>query len=348
MTPEELTQQPAEDQQTISRPPTKWEINFNNAFRCLTYAVAVGLILSVTVIVLMIAWRAVPAMKDHGPQFLTGRVWDPNTDEFGVLPHIWGTFYSSLLALFAATIFGVSVAIFLSEGFLSGFAFRALSILGLQYRPYFRNIPDRLEHLFKTTVELLAAIPSVVYGLWGLFVVIPLIRPYCDWIYVHAKWVPFFGTELSGPGVLPAAIVLAIMILPTITAISRDALMLVPLKIRDASCGLGATRWQCLLTVVLPTASPGIMGAIILGFGRALGETMALAMLIGNKNDISWSIFSPGNTLAALLANNFPEANAKQVGVLMYAALVLLAITLLVNVAGNLILQRANSRFAGK
>lgn len=336
------------EQKTISRSPTPWELNFNNAFRCLTYAVAVGLILSVTVIVLMIAWRAVPAMREHGPQFLTGRVWDPNKDEYGVLPHIWGTFYSSLLALFAATIFGVSVAIFLSEGFLSGFAFRMLSMCGLQYRSYFRNIPDRLEHLFKTTVELLAAIPSVVYGLWGLFVVIPLIRPYCEWLYVHAGWTPFFNTELSGPGVLPAAIVLAIMVLPTITAISRDALMLVPLKIRDASYGLGATRWQCLITVVLPTASPGIMGGIILGFGRALGETMALAMLIGNKNDISWSIFSPGNTLAALLANNFPEANTKQVGVLMYAALVLLGITLLVNMVGNLILQRANSRFAGK
>jgi phosphate transport system permease protein len=145
----------------------------------------------------------------------------------------------------------------------------------------------------------------------------------------------------------PAAIVLAIMILPTISAISRDALVAVPDKLREASYGLGATRWETIIKVVLPTAAGGIFGSVVLAFGRALGETMALAMLLGNANEISLSWFSPGNTLAALLANNFSEAGPKEVQVLMYAALVLLAITLIVNMLGALILQRATAGLKG-
>jgi phosphate transport system permease protein len=159
---------------------------------------------------------------------------------------------------------------------------------------------------------LLAAIPSVVYGLWGLFVVIPLVRPACNWLHLKLGWIPLFGTTLSGPGMLPAAIVLSIMILPTITAISRDALVSVPSKLRMAAYGLGATQWETILAVILPTALRGIFGAIVLAFGRALGETMALAMLVGNGNKISVSLFSPANTLAALLANNFPEAGQRK------------------------------------
>ena len=159
--------------------------------------------------------------------------------------------------------------------------------------------------------------------------------------------IPLFKTALCGPGMLPAAIVLAIMILPTISAISRDALVSVPPKLREAAYGLGATRWEALLSVILPTAQTGIFGAVLLAFGRALGETMALAMLVGNANVISWSLFSPANTLAALLANTFPEAKQEQVGVLMYAALVLMGITLLVNIFGALILQRASRELKG-
>ena len=179
-----------------------------------------------------------------------------------------------------------------------------------------------MEALLKNLIELLAAIPSVVYGLWGLFVVIPTIRPACNWINLKLGWIPFFGTTLTGPGVLPAVIVLSIMILPTITAISRDALVSVPPKLRTAAYGMGATRWETILAVILPTATRGIVAAVILAFGRALGETMALAMLVGNANRVSLSLFSPANTLAALLANNFPEAAKKDVPVLMYAAMV--------------------------
>ena len=163
----------------------------------------------------------------------------------------------------------------------------------------------------KNLIELLAAIPSVVYGLWGIFVVIPLLRVPCNWLHDHLGGIPFFGTSLSGPGMLLGSpLVLAIMILPTISAISRDALTSVPPKLREAAYGLGATRWEVILGVIIPTAQTGIVGSVLLAFGRALGETMALAMLVGNANTISWSMFAPGNTLYALLANNFPNASA--------------------------------------
>jgi phosphate transport system permease protein len=222
-----------------------------------------------------------------------------------------------------------------------------LQTLKLQDRPFWRDLPDRTEDLLRNLIELLAAIPSVVYGLWGLFVVIPLLRPLASWLNVKLGWLPFFSTTLSGPGVLPAVLVLAIMLLPTITALSRDALVAVPTKLRMAAYGLGATRWETILGVILPTAARGIFGAVVLAFGRALGETMALAMLVGNSNKISLSLFSPANTLAALLANNFPEAGPAEVRVLMYAALVLLAITLAVNIAGSIILERASADLEG-
>jgi phosphate transport system permease protein len=178
----------------------------------------------------------------------------------------------------------------------------------------------------------------VVYGLWGIYVVIPALRPVANLLHDWLGWIPFFGTSLSGPGMAPAVIVLAIMVLPTVAAISQDALHLVPYRTKEAAYGMGATRWEAILRVILPTASRGIFGAMVLGFGRALGETMALAMLIGNANQISLSLFSPANTLASLLASNFPEAGAVEIQALMYAALALLAITFVVNVVGTLIM----------
>ena len=326
---------------TISQPPSPRQRTADRAFRllCDLFAwLSVGL---VAFIVLNITFTAVPAFRLHGLQFLIGTTWDPNKGEFGILPEIWGTLYSSTLALLLGSVFGVAAAIFLSEGFLGQFVFQVLKIFGLELHPVWKHLPDRLEDLLKNLIELLAAIPSVVYGLWGIFVVIPLIRPLCNWLHAKLGWIPFFGSALSGPGVLPAVIVLAIMILPTVTAISRDALVAVPPKLKMAAYGMGATRWETILAVILPTAARGVFGAIILAFGRALGETMALAMLIGNANRISLSLFSPANTLAALLANNFPEAGPKEVAVLMYAALVLLAITLAVNIVGSMILLRA-------
>ncbi|HKU36776.1 MAG TPA: phosphate ABC transporter permease subunit PstC, partial [Polyangiales bacterium] len=298
-------------------------------------------------IVGQIALRALPAIRQHGVQFLVGRTWDPNVEQYSILPEIWGTLYSSIGALILGTAFGVAAAIFLSEGFLATFVVNVLRVFKLQYKPGFQRLPDRAESALRNLIELLAAIPSVVYGLWGIFVVIPAIRPVCAWLNEELGWIPLFSTPLSGPGMLPAVIVLAIMLLPTITALSRDALSSVPSKLRMAAYGMGATRWETILAVSLPTASRGIFGAIVIAFGRALGETMALAMLVGNANRISVSLFSPANTLAALLANSFPEAGPKEVSVLMYAALVLLGITLVVNIFGSLLLLRASRDLEG-
>ena len=331
----------------ISQPPTRFQGMLDTAFGRLCHGIAWLFILLIVFIVLRIATAAVPALRQQGLGFLSGTSWDPNQGEYGILPEIWGTLYSSLLALVIGTAFGLSVAIFLSEGYLATFVFAILRLFDVHSHPAWGKLPDRLEQLLKNLIELLAAIPSVVYGLWGLFVVIPLVRPACNWLHVKLGWIPLFGTTLSGPGMLPAAIVLSIMILPTITAISRDALVSVPSKLRMAAYGLGATQWETILAVILPAAMRGIFGAVVLAFGRALGETMALAMLVGNANKISISLFSPANTLAALLANNFPEAGPKEVGVLMYAALVLLGITLLTNVFGALILQRATGDLEG-
>jgi phosphate transport system permease protein len=330
----------------ITQAPTRVQTLVDAGFRRLSFLFACCTILLVTFIVLRITISALPAMRHDGLSFLIGRVWDPNTGQHGIAAEIWGTLYTSILALVIGTAFGLAAALFLSEGYMGQAIFGILRSFHLHLHPFWSKVPDKIEDLLKQLIELLAAIPSVVYGLWGLFVVIPLIRPACNWLHLKLGWLSLFSTDLSGPGVLPAVIVLAIMILPTITAISRDALVSVPSKLRMAAYGLGATRWETITGVILPSASRGIFGGMVLAFGRALGETMALAMLVGNANQISISLFSPANTLAALLANNFPEAGPKEVGILMYAALVLLAITLVVNIFGALILQRASRNVA--
>ncbi len=301
---------------SISKPPSQGEILADRAFRSLTYAVGSLVILLLAYILWKIGGQAAPAMQAHGLGFLTSAVWDPQRGEFGVLAEIWGTLYSSILALVIAGFFGIGVAIFLTQGFLDA----------------------RLARIFRTVIEMLAAIPSVVYGLWGIYVVIPALRPVAAWLHDVFGWFPPFSTSLSGPGLAPAVIVLAIMVLPTVAAISQDAFSLIPFKTKEAAYGLGTTRWEAIMKVMLPTASSGIFASLVLGFGRALGETMALAMLIGNSNQISWSLFAPANTLASLLASQFPEAGGVEVEALMYAAIVLLAITLLVNMIGTVIM----------
>jgi phosphate transport system permease protein len=327
----------------IWNPPSAAQKWTDRVFRQLCVVFAASVIALIAILVLEIGVKAVPAFREYGLGFLTRATWDPNKANYGILPEIWGTLYTSLLALGVGTLFGVAAAIFLSEGYLGEAVFRFLKVFHLDFHPVWGKLPSRIETILKTLIELLAAVPSVVYGLWGLFVVIPLIRPMCNWLHAQFGWFPLFSTDLSGPGILPAVLVLSIMILPTITAISRDALVSVPPKLRMAAYGLGATRWETILGVLLPTASRGIFGGIVLAFGRALGETMALAMLVGNANRLTVSLFSPANTLAALLANSFPEAGAKEIPVLMYAALVLLAITLVVNLFGALVLERASA-----
>ena len=310
---------------SICQPPSSMVLLVDRAFRGLARLGVIAILALLAALVFEIGGKAIPGIQKYGLELITGSVWDVNQHKFGILPAIWGTLYSSLMALLIGGFFGISMAIFLTQDFL----------------------PPRLAAVFRTIVELLAAIPSVVYGLWGIYVVIPAIRPLTDWLHNSFGWIPFFSTSLSGPGLLPASLVLAIMILPTIAAVSQDALSAVPLKTKQAAHGMGTTHWEAVLRVLVPAAATGSFGALVLGLGRALGETMALAMLIGNSNQISLSLFSPANTLAALLALNFPEAGPNEIEVLMYAALILMLITLSVNIAGSLIMayaQRGNKK----
>jgi phosphate transport system permease protein len=307
-------------------PPSAAEYGADRLLRSVVWAAAAVILVLVGYIIYELGRQALPAIIDLGPSFLYSTTWDVQEKQFGILPEIWGTLYSSLLALLLGGILGVAIAIFLTQDFLD----------------------HRLANVFRTIVEMLAAIPSVVYGLWGIYVLIPLIRPAANWLHDTLGWFPLFGTSLSGPGMAPAALVLAVMILPTVAAISVDAFKRVPYKVKEAAYGMGTTRWEAILKVMLPTASSGILAALVLGFGRALGETMALAMLIGNSNQISLSLFAPANTLASLLASSFPEAGPVEIQALMYAALALLAITLIVNIIGLWVMKAATRKFEGR
>jgi phosphate transport system permease protein len=284
------------------------------------FGVSVGLLL--LVIAAKVGLDALPAVGKLGLSFLNSGKWNLDTDTFGALPQIYGTLVSSAIALALALPIGLGVSIFLSEDFL----------------------PQKLQQPLVFMVELLAAIPSVVYGLWGIFVLTPFLQGIGLNLHQGLGWIPFFSTRPIGPGMYVAGVILAIMILPIIAAISRDALAAVPAELRQAAYGLGATRWETLLKVVLPTASSGIVGGVMLALGRAMGETMATTMVIGNANRINVSLFDQGSTIASLLANKFAEAKDLEISALMYAAFVLFLITLVVNVLAELIVRRVRMK----
>jgi len=267
--------------------------------KILAFSVA-GILVWITV---QVAIKAMPAIQEFGLGFLINSSWNPVNNQYGVWPAIYGTLVSSFIALLISVPIGLGASIFLSEDYL----------------------PPKIQRVIVFLVELLAAVPSVVYGLWGIFVLIPFLKGF---------------TPLRGPGMLPAALILSVMILPTIAAISRDAIINVDPGMRQAAVGLGATRWEAILQIILPAASSGIIGGIMLALGRALGETMAVTMLIGNSNKVDTSIFEPSNTVSSLLANQFAEASGLQVSALMYAALILFFITLVVNVLAQLLVTR--------
>jgi phosphate transport system permease protein len=298
-------------------------------FRALCWVASAAAVATLAWIVFEIAAQAVPAFKKFGLDFLTDSKWVPNRNIFGVAPFLIGTTVSSLIALIFALPLGLAIAIFLSEDFL----------------------PLPIRQTVRFTVEMLAAIPSVVYGLWGIFVVIPLVQAFGEWAVVAFKNIPVLNTIFAPPAygnsMLTASLVLALMILPTITAISRSALVAVPTILREGAYALGSTRWEAIFGVILPTAAPGIVAATILALGRAMGETMAVAMLIGNSSRLTWSLLSPAGTLAGLLANQFGEAEGLQVSSLMYAALLLVVLTLFVNVAGEAVLRYTQRKVAG-
>jgi phosphate transport system permease protein len=280
-------------------------------FRYLMYA-ASGV--SIAILILMV-WtifkHAVPALKQFGLGFLVGREWNVPDLQFGALPLIYGTIGSSLIALIVAIPIGLSVAIVTSEDLL----------------------PHWLRSSVAFTIELIAAIPSVIFGLWGFYTLVPLLRPVQDFLHAKLGTVPLFSTEPSGFGLLTAGILLAIMILPTLAAVSREVLLVVPGYLRTGSMALGATRWETIFRVVLPKAFSGIIGGVMLALGRALGETMAVTMVIGNATTISASLFEPAYSIPAILANQFGEAQDDiHLGALAYLVLILFVLTLAVNI----------------
>lgn len=275
--------------------------------------------LLVIALAVVLAWKAGPALRGMGVGFLLQSVWDPVTETYGILPLIFGTIVSSMLALLMAAPVGVGIAVFLTE---------------LAPRP--------LATVVGFLVELLAAIPSVIFGLWGILYLVPFLRSTVEpWLIDRLGSIPLFEGPPYGVGMLAAGIILAVMILPIISAICRDVLTAVPREQREAAYALGATRREMVRTVVLRYARPGIMGAVFLGLGRALGETMAVTMVIGNRPEIAKSLFAPAQTMASLIANEFAEATTDHyMSALMAVALMLFLVTLVVNGAARLLVNR--------
>ncbi|MAD68900.1 ABC-type phosphate transport system permease component [Synechococcus sp. BIOS-U3-1] len=303
------------------RPPM--EKSVDAGFRILAVALASVVAMVLVAILVVVFWGSLDSMGRYGWSFLVTSNWNPVKDEYGAFTAIYGTLLTSLLALLIAVPLGVGTAIFITENF----------------------IPLKIRTLIGLMVELLAAIPSVVLGLWAIFVMEPFIKPFLQLLHTTLGWIPFFSTAPKGPGIAPAVLILVVMILPIITAISRDSLNQVPMKLRQAAYGVGTTRWGAILNVMLPAAISGIVGGVMLALGRAMGETMAVTMIIGNSNNFSWSLLAPGNTISAMLANQFGEADASQVSSLMYAAFVLMILTLAVNIIAQWLVKRLSLKY---
>ena len=276
--------------------------------------------LAIVLLVLAMAFEmvrtAVPAMRAFGWRFLVTSTWDPVAERFGAIPFVYGTLVSSFLALLIAVPLGLGAAIYLAE-----------------------LAPARIRRPIAFLVELVAAVPSVIYGLWGIFVLAPLLRT-----YVQPALGKTFGylTLFQGPsygvGMLAAGIILAIMVVPYITAVSREVLLAVPNTQREAALALGATRWETTRIAVLRYGRSGLVGAILLGLGRALGETMAVTMVIGNRPEVAVSLFAPGYTMASVIANEFTEATSEiYLSALIEIGLLLFAVTVVVNALARLL-----------
>jgi phosphate transport system permease protein len=291
----------------------------DRVYRAALTALALLLPLLLVALVGELLASAWPAIAQFRFRFLFTSVWDPVAGVFGAAPMIFGTLASSFLALLIAVPLALGVAIFLTE-----FA------------------PKWLRQPVAFLVELLAAIPSVVYGLWGIFVLIPFLRGYVvPPLRAALGWTPFLSGVFYGNSLLAGGVILAIMIVPYIAAVSREVLLAVPASQREAALGMGATRWEAVWTAVIPYGRAGLIGAVILGLGRALGETMAVTMVIGNRHDIGLSVLQPAYTMAAAIANEFSEATTNlYLSALFEVGLVLFVITVLVNALARLLIWR--------
>jgi phosphate transport system permease protein len=286
----------------------KWGVS-EASFRKLLYLAGLSLLILLAAIFLSLAVASLPALRQFGFSFLMGKTWDPVRGEFGALAFLVGTLMSSFMALLISLVFSLPVSIFLGEYFRAGNA----------------------STFMKSVIELLAGIPSVIYGFWGLFLLVPLVRA------LETK----LGVVPQGVGIFTASLILAIMIIPYASSIATEVINLVPSDLKEAALSLGATRFEVMRKVILPYAYSGIFAGILLALGRALGETMAVTMVIGNSNFLPKSIFSPGNTMASVIANEFTEATGSlYLASLIELALVLFIVTTIINVLGKLVIRK--------
>jgi phosphate transport system permease protein len=288
----------------------------DQTFRFAMLACGLGVLVVLVLIVLELISSSRLALHQFGWKFFAGQTWDPVSDIYGALPFIYGTLVSSLVALVLAVPLGLGVAVFITE-----------------------MCPTWLRAPLSFTTELLAAIPSVIYGLWAIFVLVPLLRLDVEpWLMRHFGWSGLFQGPPYGIGMLAAGIILAIMIVPIISSLTREVLTAVPRHQREAALALGATRWEMIRVGVLRNARAGILGAIILGLGRALGETMAVTMVIGNRPEIAKSLLAPGYTMASVIANEFSEATGNlYLSALVEIGLALFLVTIVVNAFARLL-----------
>lgn len=292
-------------------------------FQKVSAVLALSAVVFAILIFFIIAKEAFPAIKNFGLPFLFNTRWDPVQENFGALTFIWGTLVSSILALIIAVPISLGTAIYLSE-----------------------LAPSKIRQPLSFLIELLAAIPSVIYGLWGIFVLVPLLRETIQPFFAkYFGFLPFFQGDIYGVGMMAAGIILSIMIIPTISSVSRDIFMAVPHSQREAALALGATRWETIKLAVLKFSKNGVLGAVILGLGRALGETMAVTMLIGNRPEISLSLFAPAATMSSVIANEFTEATSDlYVSTLMEIGLILFVLTLLLNIIARFLVWSTTNK----
>lgn len=319
--------------ESLVRPRPKWlkpfgsEVNWGDAiFRTLTLLFALVVVAALAGMAVQMLKASKLSLATFGLGFITSTSWDPVQDQFGALPFIFGTVVSSLLALVLAVPVSLGIAVFLTE-----------------------MCPAWLKNPVAFLIELLAAVPSVVYGLWGIFALAPFMREVVEpALEATLGFLPFFQGPAQGFGMLTGAVILAIMITPTVSSVSREVLNAVPSTLREGSYALGATRWETLRTVILPFARSGLVGATILGLGRALGETMAITMVIGNRPQMSASLFAPSYTMASVIANEFTEATGDlYLSALAEIGFLLFAVTLILNIIARALVWRVARLPAG-
>jgi phosphate transport system permease protein len=290
----------------------------DNIYSVLLYISGIFLILIVVLIFIDLIISSIPSIKAFSLSFLVKSIWDPVRNEFGALPFIVGTLLTSFLAVIISTPLSIGSAILLDE-----------------------YVGSKLSNMLSSLIELLAAIPSVVYGLWGIFALVPAMRSFEKFLYTYLGFIPFFNSEPYGVGVLTAIVILCIMIIPYSLSIVREVLKLVPKDQNEAGYALGATKWEVISKIKIPYIRSGIFAGIGLSLGRALGETMAVTMVIGNRNAIPKTLFDPANTLASVIANEFTEATSSlHISSLIELGLILFIITFITNLIMRLILRK--------